>query len=944
MATSTIYAGNNFQSVCNRLNGSTLNGGSNTEDHLPVGYSSSTDSRWRAIVKFPNISAGIPIGAKIVKAEMWIKTTGSTVHVGKGSNARMRISRLTQSPAFTGGSGEGWYTTANPKGFSLSSTTAITYAAEGNPGNGVVKKYDITDYVEDWLSGNYIRRDGGACRNLTNNGVEIKSYDENSATRTSEFWSTRGGYEPRLVVTYTTEADPVKPTITDPTSGDLLTAPTEATVQWAAGTGDEGLFIIGTTPLSSDVYSGSWGPVTPGASQVFDLSGVTWPVGQTLYLQARSRNDLGVVRISDNVTISILPVPTASLTWPGNNGRCHIWNLNDLAVWTSGGAHAKPRVTVGYTHPTGVASQVVEVRINGSTVHSFTVAIPSGGTRDLDIDQAMFRATDFTIEVRAQGGGGQWSAWSSPVTARVNFGQAILSFTHAAGASGFAARHAALAGGSKAQVAYAYKASSDALWRASLGGVDPDTSMDVLVRLSTSDAAQAPSLASLKVEWSEDPAPVPDFWEAVNADIELDSTVRRFGVHSLRVTPNPVNQYFIRVRNTDTLVVSPNTVYTMSVYVNTLGQSLSNGVFYLAYENEAGGFKGVSGMYDNDNTFSTKDSTGKGPENWQRLYATFKTGSDESRIKPIFVAPNDTPFQFRLDSFQLESGSVASSWRPGTLGPAIILDVGGIAIDGEAGGIFRARGSNGGVVTLGADGLELDGEPYITAADVPAPTPAPAPIRRVYTANATWTKPANLSYIEVEVQGAGGGAGGSQTAANNAAAGGAGGGGGGWTKQTYAGSALPATCAVVVGAGGNGGGSAPGNGTAGGASSFSGSGITTLEGLGGAGGAGNTSSTGANAVSGGLGGTASGGSVNVKGQDGMYGGRISFAGVASSRPISSSGGSSILGLGGAAATNERGNDGTGYGAGGGGAAVNSSQTGRSGGAGTGGIVIVTEYY
>jgi len=937
MATATVYAGNNFQSVANRINDITRVAGTNDENHLPVGWSNTTNSRWRAIVKFPNISASLPGGARIVKAEVWIKTTGSTYHVAKGSNARMKISRIIQSenPLFTGGSGEGFWSEAsdvNPKGFELVSTGTITYAAEGFPGNGVVKKYDITDFVEFWLSSNYYKRDGSPCSGGVNNGIEIKSYDENSGTRTSEFWSTRGGYEPRLVVEYTTEDPPGNPTVTDPTAGDLLTAPTEATVEWASGTGDEGRLIIGTSEDGIDVYDSGWNAATPGATEVFDLSGVTWPVGQTLYVQARSRNDVGDVAVPAPVLIYILPVPTATLEWPGAGGRCHIWNLNALEVWTDGGAHAKPRVTVGYTHPTGVASQAIEVRIDGSTVHSFAVAIPSGGTKDLDINQALIRNTDFTIEVRAQGGGGQWSDWTSPVTARVNFGQALLSFSHASGASGFTSQHASLVGGSRAQVAYAYRAASEALWRATLNEVTPDTSMDVLVRLSTSDAAQVPSLASVGVQWSEDPPPVPDFWAATNAVIELDPAIRRFGVHSLKVVPAGAGW----VTNSDLVVVSPNTEYTLSGYVNTLGATLPSALT-LGYLDESG-----AGVTLTGDDASTNDSTGQGKENWQRLYATFVTGPDTTLVKPgLYHAGTG---QFRMDSWQLESGGVASSWRPGTLGPAVILDVGGISIDGEAGGIFRARGSNGPVVTLGADGLELNGEPYITAADVPEPTPAAAPIRRVYTADATWTKPAGLHHIEVEVVGGGGGGGGCQTTGANEACAGTGGGGGGYARKVYGAAALPASCPVVV-AGGGGGGGWNTDGGGGGASSFN----TTLIGGGGAGGRYGPRGSGNSVQWGGAPGAGSGGDVNIDGQRGGNGHRMSFPGVSSAQGVLglALGGGTVITPPSASASsaNTSPADATEYGQGGAAGTVSQSQSsGITGAAGAGGVVIVTEFY
>ena len=77
-------------------------------------------------------------------------------------------------------------------------------------------------------------------------------------------------------------------------------------------------------------------------------------------------------------------------------------------------------------------------------------------------------------------------------------------------------------------------------------------------------------------------------------------------------------------------------------------------------------------------------------------------------------------------------------------------------------------------------------------------------IRRVYTADATWSKPVGVAYIEVEVVGGGGSGGGSAATAAGQAGAPGGGGGGGYAKKllTAADLAGLTTAAVVVGAGG----------------------------------------------------------------------------------------------------------------------------------------------
>jgi hypothetical protein len=203
---------------------------------------------------------------------------------------------------------------------------------------------------------------------------------------------------------------------------------------------------------------------------------------------------------------------------------------------------------------------------------------------------------------------------------------------------------------------------------------------------------------------------------------------------------------------------------------------------------------------------------------------------------------------------------------------------------------------------------------FVNPASLPAYVASlTVPITRKYESSGsphTWTKPAGLKYVSVEVQGAGGQGG----TANN----GGGGGAGAYAKKTIAAASLGVTETITVGA------------------ANAGAGNTSF-------GAHVTCGNGANASSAtaGTGGTATGGDININGQTG-----------GSSNWVSGAGGSSILGMGGptvglstSSAGANNGLAGSGYGAGGGGgtSATDNNPTG-SGGSGTQGIVIVTEYY
>jgi len=228
----------------------------------------------------------------------------------------------------------------------------------------------------------------------------------------------------------------------------------------------------------------------------------------------------------------------------------------------------------------------------------------------------------------------------------------------------------------------------------------------------------------------------------------------------------------------------------------------------------------------------------------------------------------------------------------------------------------------------GAYGTPSSSNPYLTK-DYNASSTG-VPVVRVYTSNDTWTKPAALKYVVVEVQAAGGGGGGTTTAGESSG----GGGGGGYSKKLIAAASLGATETVTIGAAGTAGAGTGATGGTGGNSSF-GSHATANGGAGGT-----------QAGLGGAGGTAASGDINIPGQTGGSG----EADVATDEETpSGQGGDSQLGKGGASRWNASqfvvGEAGKGYGGGGSGAFNNNGDgSDAAGGAGAAGVVIVTEYF
>lgn len=219
-----------------------------------------------------------------------------------------------------------------------------------------------------------------------------------------------------------------------------------------------------------------------------------------------------------------------------------------------------------------------------------------------------------------------------------------------------------------------------------------------------------------------------------------------------------------------------------------------------------------------------------------------------------------------------------------------------------------------------------------------SPTPSLPKSISVLTSGtgATYTVPAGIFAIIVEVQGAGGGGGGADGGSSQSGVG-AGGGGGGYCRKVYA--VTPGqTFLYTIGTGGAGGVAGNNAGTAGGTTTFdNGGAIVTV--LGGTGGGSMAAGTTLVFASGGIGQLPTGGDFNTR-----AGTRANIA-VRSSGTVAfpSAGGNSMLGAGGGiGGTDAAGVVGQPYGGGGSGA-HSSTITDRAGGAGADGVIIVTEF-
>lgn len=196
-----------------------------------------------------------------------------------------------------------------------------------------------------------------------------------------------------------------------------------------------------------------------------------------------------------------------------------------------------------------------------------------------------------------------------------------------------------------------------------------------------------------------------------------------------------------------------------------------------------------------------------------------------------------------------------------------------------------------------------------------------------FISSGTYTKPANLLFVIVEIVGGGGGGGG---ALYDNAIGGSGG-AGGYSRKTIMASSLGTTEIVTIGVGGTAG-TYLANGGTGGTTSFGGHCSAT-------GGVGGVKSTGTIQFQvGGNGGAATGGDLNDSGGNGETGfviSSVSFSGNGGSSKFGGAGNGVYKGYSGNAARANSGSGGSG--------GVSSSSSGGTGGAGGSGVIIITEF-
>jgi hypothetical protein len=96
---------------------------------------------------------------------------------------------------------------------------------------------------------------------------------------------------------------------------------------------------------------------------------------------------------------------------------------------------------------------------------------------------------------------------------------------------------------------------------------------------------------------------------------------------------------------------------------------------------------------------------------------TYQAPATDIDVYVVLAVKGVAGAQAWFDAIKLEESSVATPWSPGAIG-ATVVDAGGVQIDGNRGGVFRYKGTDGGarsVVGGGVAGLLFAGDTELTS-------------------------------------------------------------------------------------------------------------------------------------------------------------------------------------------------------------------------------------
>lgn len=365
------------------------------------------------------------------------------------------------------------------------------------------------------------------------------------------------------------------------------------------------------------------------------------------------------------------------------------------------------------TQATPAQALQTEHKVTGDTTVDATFTSAQWGACAVELQAAEWW---WTVEVWDTLG--ESSGESSRTAFKVYWAQGL--YEHNPGASSSAWSFANGAVAANTQAAFLFRsatssggeaASGKTAFSSQIGQVTIQAWAQVLVRLATHVAGTQPALPDMTFNYIG-ASTQPDRWTfSPSAEWSLDESVRRYGARALKCavqsgTVGDRTAYAFRKTSGDDIPVVPNTAYIASLFVRT-NAPLTGGSVRL----ELWSAGGVGLLAASASVTDTSPSA----DGWQRLTVAYTTGAGDTALRFMarYTRTSGVTETFWVDAAQLEEGAVATTWRAGQIGKALVIDVNGIVVDALAGGLARFRGSLGGVrdtFELGPHGLLLGGD------------------------------------------------------------------------------------------------------------------------------------------------------------------------------------------------------------------------------------------
>ena len=662
--------------------------GAGQDQHLPIGLHGST-YLLRSLAKFNTDFSDV---VSINWARLYLRA--SSYHIACGGSAGINVRRITTSwSEGTRGADEIWYGDNAVEWSNQPSVTSSGEATDSSFGRtaNVWEYVDITTIVDAWRTGS------------ANYGVRLASVNEGSTSYATGFYARESSYDPYILVDYETNRAPSAPTLGSPSNGGVVTD-TTPDLKFTPSDPDGDVHtkyhyqVDNNSDFSSPVEESDVSGSFTNAVEVTRTVTTTLTRGTTYYWRVKTYDGTEWGPYSSSRSFIVNSLPVATLTDPAATGHLAHMTMTPASGWAS------PRLYIAwnYSDAQGQAQTQYNYEVAndsggspGSTLVSGTVA---SSATNVTPSATYVEGNYYHVRVRVYDGY-EWSAYSGWFRVRARWGldthTSDVRISASPPASWQTQSYNATTG-SKSAIALEYNGGTNGAgaglgsWKASLADVTPNNYAYYRVWFFAWGASPATvaRLNDLTIRATGSVAQ-PDFWLPIplsseNASLDEDNSV--FGSQGLRIEGDGSTHAI-----TQQIYVEANREYVLQGRVRSIGNS---GARIELRDSQSG-----AAILSTDTHTADSD--------WTQDTAAVWDAGNRTAVWIAVVVDGLAGTAAIFDGLKMERGVVASPWTPGLVGSATTVDVGGVAVDGTKGGVFRLRATDGGTLSLATSNSRL---------------------------------------------------------------------------------------------------------------------------------------------------------------------------------------------------------------------------------------------